>query len=169
MLGCFLAVSLMTMPAVKLPVWTKARLAGYVVSRGDIGVYDEARNFYLTRTIECDGADITVTLTRDRKVVSSMGFKVPSYPSSEGSLELKMKPLSSLATSMGVAIGDNESKVRAIVGSPNKVTVDGPKRQFRTMSYTATVKQKDESTEYVHKYTFKEGRLIEIQFGRYSG
>ncbi|MEI8281709.1 MAG: hypothetical protein WCG75_04835 [Armatimonadota bacterium] len=175
MITVLVAASMTISSHSSLPAWTKATLAGYAVDNDEshrtIAVYDRAKNYYLTRTAECDGADLTVTLTRDRKVVQDAGYTVPGLPVRAGEQDhvLTMRSLSSLKTSMGVAIGDSESQVREIVGKPTKVKDEGSRKQYHALTYEFQTKKRDWSTTYSHRYVFKEGRLIEIQFGRYSG
>ena len=174
MITVFVAAAIAFSGHGKLPAWTKATLAGYAVdhdeSHNAIGVYDKAKNFYLTRTAECDGAYLTVTLTRDRKVVQDAGYAVPGLPTGPGEHRtlLKLRPLRNLSTSMGVTIGDSESKVREIVGKPSKVEDEGWRDQYHSLTYKyKTKKVQDIAITYEHKYVFKEGRVIEIQVGRY--
>jgi hypothetical protein len=175
MIASILTITLAIPSTGKLPAWTKAALAGYAVdhdeSHREIAIYDKAKNYYLTRTAECDGADLTVTLTRDRKVVQNAGYTVPGLPIRSGEQDhvLTMRTLTSLKTSMGVAIGDSESKVREIVGKPTKAMNEGSRDQYHALEYRFNTGKKDCHTSYVHRYVFKEGHLIEIQFGQYSG
>lgn len=151
------------------PRWLDRMIAGYAIAidapHDTIGVHDAARGFYLVRTIECDGAIISLTLTRDRNVVAEAGFAVPNFtPRSgdNGSLPLVSKPLRSLATGKGVLIGDAPSSVVRRLGAP---TVKKDHRPF--LDYVYRVQLNEEAkTSYEQRYTFKGGRLIEIQFGR---
>ena len=176
MITVFVAASMAFSAHGKLPAWTKATLAGYAAdydeSHREIGVFDKDKNYYLTRTAECDSAILTVSLTRDRKVVQNAGYAVPGFSAKDSSPDhhLKTRSLRSLSTSMGVAIGDSESKLREIMGKPSKDEDEGSQNQYHSLTYSFQTKKlspRDIPVQYVHKYIFKENRLIEIHIGRY--
>lgn len=154
----------------KAPAWLDKSLAGYQVAsdgaRSQAGVYDPKRDFYLVRGIECDGAHINVTLTRDRHVVSNWGYQVPSLPDVKGYLPLQTKPLPSLATSHGVRIGDDEKALRSRLGAPTSITRSGNRNQFRNHSYVWRNVKSGVGEIWTNEYVFKEGRLIEMTFSR---
>ena len=60
-------------------------------------------------------------------------------------------------TSKGVKIGDNESQIVARLGRPHKIERGGSVMVFRYGSNT-------DRSGYDEAYTFRAGRLIEIQF-----
>lgn len=145
------------------PRWLDTEIAGYALkSDPTVGVHDPKRGYFLVRTIECDGAIVTLTLTRDRNVVSGEGYAVPAFTPREGTpgnLKLVEKPLPSLATGKGVAIGASTDAVRARLGSPTRTK---PHAAFLDYVYA----WRQHATTHEQRYTFKAGRLIEIQFFR---
>lgn len=161
----------------KRPPWLDDMLAGYALlndgTHSDVGVFDPAKKFYLVRYGECDGAYLTMVLTADRKVVSDIGYFIPNYigGETEGSLKLKQKALPSLSTGKGVRIGDSPERLQQVLGKPNHTQKTGNRNQFREYVYTTKLKERRHGEnwviEYTANYVFKNGKLIEIRFGRY--
>jgi hypothetical protein len=157
-------------PLAKAPAWLDKSLAGYKVavdgSQSQAGVYDSKRDFYLVRGIECDGAHINVTLTRDRHIVTNWGYQVPSLSGNAGYQPLQNKPLASLATGRGVQIGDDEKALKARLGAPTSITRSGNRNQFRNHAYVWRNVKNGTGEIWTNEYVFKEGKLIEINFSR---
>lgn len=150
-----------------LPRGIDRGMAGYALAydpkHGSVGVHDPRRGFYLIRSIDCDGAMVTLLLTRDRNEVAEMGYRVPGFvPQSgeNGSSALEERPLPSLRTPKGVAIGDSPAAVRARLGAPTRTRPHGP---FLDLVYVWKPKQE---APHEQRYTFKQGRLIELEFVR---
>lgn len=157
------------------PKWFSPLLAGYLLENDethrDVGVYDKKTGYYLVRYAECDGANLTLLLTRDRKMIQDQGYRVPSLPESEGnSHRLTEKPLPSLKTGKGIEIGDTQAQVQARLGKPQKVAKEGPANQYNVLSYQASAKGDPKTGElgrfWLQRYVFKENRLIEVCFYR---
>ncbi|HWA82219.1 MAG TPA: hypothetical protein VG820_02205 [Fimbriimonadaceae bacterium] len=148
------------------PHWFCTTLAGYnIEKRADIGIYDSKSGFYLCTTSECDGADYSMVLTRDRNIVTGSGYYVPKFKPREhdnGEVPLSHRRLQSLSTAKGVKIGDTPEQVRSLLGKPSKAEHD----EFLTYSYKWSTKS---GVDYDQEYVFKAGRLIEIQFSRNDG
>lgn len=150
------------------PKWLDKTLAGYEISseHGAVGVYDPATGYMLVRDIVCDGADVTLVLTRDRKEISSdYQYAIPNYTASTATDELKPMKLKALplSTGKGVKIGDSMEDVKARLGPPT--TIDKP-GNFVSYVYSYVTGRNMDGQEYTETYTFKADRLIEIIFSR---
>lgn len=157
----------------KAPAWFDRSVAGYALqydeTHGQAGIHDPKTNYYLLRSIECDGAHLTVILTRDRTIMTSNGYRVPNFkdPSgAEGYTAVVEKPLSSLSTSKGVRIGDTPSQVKARLGKPTEIKTTGSRKQFVELDYVWRDIKNGEGHIWTNSYTFKQGKLIEITFNR---
>ncbi len=154
------------------PAWFDRMLAGYELQydqkHGQAGVYDAKTGYFLIRDIECDGGIVSVFLTRDRHMVSNASYKVPNFtPNPDegaGSQPLTNKPLSSLSTGKGVTIGFSRAQMEAKLGKPTQVKHSGPRKQFVDCIYRWQDKPGEEGITYEETYTFKEGKLIQIEF-----
>jgi len=148
------------------PAWFDPMLAGYKFAydekHGSVAVHDSKTGFFLVREIECDGGIVTLTLTRDRKEVSNMGYTVTgNSPPDSGIPKVVEKPLPNLSTGKGLSIGDSEANMKSLYGQPKSVHLDGNAKQFRVCTY----KRKTDAN-YEASYTFKAGKLIEISLLR---
>jgi hypothetical protein len=152
------------------PVWFDRTVAGYVLKNEMLGVVDPRSGFYVVRDGDCDGAFLSLTLTRDRHIVKNAGYRVPSLdptPSGDGSRPLATKRLSPLSTGKGVAIGFSPSRVAARLGHPTKIQHSGDRKQF--LDYVYRLEEKASGASYEQTYTFKQGRLIQIEFSSAAG
>jgi hypothetical protein len=150
------------------PKWLDNILAGYKISsaHGAVGVYDAATGYMLVRDIVCDGADVTLVLTRDRKEISeNYDYLIPNYTSAKAADQLQPMKLKALplTTGKGVKIGDLMEDVREKLGPPTKI--EKPE-QFTSYVYTYVTGHAEDDKEYTEAYTFKAGKLIEIIFSR---
>jgi hypothetical protein len=152
----------------KEPRWLDRMVAGYALqyddTHGTTCVFDAKSKYFILRDVECDGADISVILTRDRNIVAGQGYHVPGFTprdSENGDRVITNKPLPSLATGKGVRIGDGPSRVERILGKPRRIEHSGSRKQFLDFLFTWS--------DYTERYTFKAGKLIEISFARESG
>jgi len=157
----------------KAPKWFDTTLAGYAFKYDEkhsmAGVHDPKTGFYLMRNVECDGGVLILTLTRDRNIVTGNGYKVLGFvpkTHDNGSLQLTEKPLPSLATGHGIRIGDSPAKIRAKLGAPTKIGRSGARKQWTDWHYVWRTGEHDETLKYEQRYTFKAGKLIEVEFSR---
>lgn len=154
------------------PAWLDRTLAGYALASSEhqrpICVHDKRSGYFLVRDIECDGGSITVVLTRDRKELSELGVTMPGTEAHTSWIRIVEKPLPSLSTGKGIQIGDSEATVTRLLGRPTKRSIEGSRGQFRVARYQWTEKDDQLPTEYVEAYTFKAGRLIEVNFSKSS-
>lgn len=156
------------------PSWLDHTLAGYAFCvdefRPDVNIQDPASGFFLVRSSECDGAYVTVLLTRDRRLVKKRGYTLPNEPHEDtSSFHITPKKLPTLATGKGIKIGDSETRLKSILGRNYKLSVEGSRGQFRVYQYSWEDKSVESMTvSYTQAYTFKAGRLIEVQFSKGS-
>lgn len=151
------------------PKWLDRTLAGYSfandLKHSAAAVFDPSSGFMLIREPECDGADLTLLLTRDRYEVQNMGFEVPNFhKGAEGALKMTVKKLPNLATGKGVRIGDPESRVERVLGKSHKNEISGKRGQFLSFRYQWTDGSHNGGRDYEQVYTFKAGKLIEITY-----
>jgi len=176
MIPAMLAAFSVTSPSMgdHAPSWYDQKLAGYLLlfdERHDVvAVSDPKSGYFLVRSAECDGALLSLVLTRDRKMVSEMGFKVPNYKTKEaGEQKILIKPIPSLSTGKGVTIGDSPDQVRQRLGPPTKTKHTGGRKQFVELVYTWKSGKGEDETDIEETYTFKGGKLIEIEFFEGAG
>ena len=120
---------------------------------------------------------MTIILTRDRHIVSDYGYIVPGFKDGskeyEPSRKLTLKPLKELVTGNGVRIGDTPTAVTTRLGHPTTIKHSGSRRQYLDYEYyteSPRVRNGDIFTEsYTETYTFKAGKLIEINFNSDHG
>ena len=160
-----------------LPKWVDTKIAGYVfepvAGTTNICVFDTKSGYYFLRNGECDGAYVSLVLTRDRKIISDYGYAIPGYKSTsenEPYLQIKNRPLSNLSTGKGIRIGDKPATVMAKLGKPKTISLTGGKFQFTNYIYEIEkeggTNHAGDTTAYTETYTFKTGKLIEITFDR---
>jgi len=136
----------------KQPSWLDFSIASYILRYDEqhevMAVHDKKTGYYLTRTVDCDGAIVTITLTKDKSQIEGM--------------KIIDKPLPSLSTGKGITIGDSPERVRKILGKPTDIDKDGGV----TYTYQWETKVHGNDGEYDNIYTFKKGKLVEIEFWR---
>jgi hypothetical protein len=120
----------------------------------------------LIRNIECDGADITLLLTKDRYEVDGMGVGIPAFSKdlTNKDMQAKEKPLPNLQTGKGISIGDDIQEVMSKLGAPSKRFMTGNRHQFANLLYSWLKGKGIEADLYEETYVFKADRLIEILF-----
>jgi hypothetical protein len=145
------------------PAWLDFTIAGYALAndekRNQLGAFDPSKGFFILRYSECDGADVGLILTRDRKELANEGYRLPEKESSElnPSKELAIRRFRSLSTGKGVTIGDAPSVVIRTLGKPTKIK----RGHYLSFDYSCRFDGK----QITEEYTFKHGKLIEIAFG----
>jgi hypothetical protein len=155
------------------PRWYDTEVAGYVMDSSEkhrpLAVHDGKTGFFLVRDVECDGADITVLLTRDHSMMRQFGVSMPGAEPAE--LTLQEKRLPSLSTGKGIRIGDTEGRMREILGKPTKVEISGSRDQYEDCIYQWKCPRDRFGLERAieERYTFKAGSLIEVEFSSDAG
>ncbi|OWU65808.1 MAG: hypothetical protein CBB60_002770 [Armatimonadetes bacterium Cent15-Ar3] len=141
------------------PAWVPHDLAGFVIGYGkesaQIKRKDAKSGFWIYRSLECDGAHVTVRLTRGRPTVP--------IPDEWDPQSKKPANLRYLGTDRGVTIGLTENQVSAKIGKPQKRKSDGT--YIRT-SYEWKNLKNGEGHIYSQELVFEKGKLIEISVGR---
>ena len=141
------------------PTWVPNDLAGFVIGYGkesaQIKRRDARSGFWIYRSLECDGAHVTVRLTRGQPMVP-----IPDEWDPESKKPANFRYL---GTDRGVTIGLTENQVSAKIGKPQKRKLDGP--YIRT-SYEWKNLKNGEGYIYSQELVFKKGKLIEITVGR---
>jgi hypothetical protein len=157
------------------PKWLDSHLAGHVYrpenSTIDLAVHDKKSGYYFVRSGECDGAIVSMVLTKDRKIVSDSGYRIPGYKFTskyeDPDRHVVERSLERLGTGKGIMIGDTPKSVRDRLGFPTHANHSGWKKQFLNYEYEITFPHRGEYNDEVvisQTYTFKKGRLIEITF-----
>jgi hypothetical protein len=152
------------------PAWLDFMLAGYGLTydehHGPIVVHDRASGFYLTRGVVCDGGDLYMRLTRDRKEMRDNGDPVDYRSGVEAGVQYVEKTLPNLRTGKGIGIGDSPAKMIALLGKPSDIEISGSVGQYTEYHYVT--KQRSDVT-FEETYTFRGAKLVEIYFDRNSG
>jgi hypothetical protein len=136
------------------PGYVSRIVAGVELSGGEeIRVYDSRTGYYLVRWRECCGGPTGLLLTPSRQKAAE-----------EVDLEsLKTRPIRSLATGHGVAIGDTLQTVRQKLGMPTRLPRRGRRAQEWTYTYLYRYPDGASVMEYRADYTFRDGRLRQIE------
>lgn len=148
-------------------------IAGYILrydpTHGDTAVKDTASPYVLIRTVDCDGASITLCLSKEMDDLESVGLGPQSISSakfdSDGRTAKKDK-LRSLSTGAGVSIGDSQATVIKKLGKPtsrNKSTTVSGGTDF---CYEYHPHAPQSGPYFEEDYTFKNGKLVRIEFSR---
>ena len=127
--------------------------------------HDPESGYYLYKTIDCDGAHVQVTLTKDRRMVLDCGFEVARFgrkPEEGPGTGIEDRKLE-LATKNGIRIGMTRQEVVEKLGAPTRTAVRGNAREYWCALYKKVV-MKDRERGHVlrNTYIFKHGKLIEI-------
>src|SRR5476651_1285771 len=143
------------------PKWLDQTLAGYAFQydekHGQAAVYDATKGFFILREIDCDGAVVSLTLTRDRNIVVGQGYIVPDFKTKSdqtGAQPLTLKPLPSLSSGKGVTIGDSGTQVQSRLGPPTVRHHSGEKKQYVDLVYSWQDGKADSDFRYTETYTF---------------
>lgn len=112
---------------------------------------DATTGYYLCRWIECDGAHITITLTKDRRLIG------PWNHAWAAGVQKRQFPLS---TAHGITIGATKDEVRRKLGEPIRTAIRGEQGQYWCALYKAVDKKHELALR--NTYIFKDNRLIEI-------
>ncbi len=127
--------------------------------------HDPESGYYLYKAIDCDGAHVSITLTKDRRMVQDSGFEVARFgrKPEEGPGKAVEERKIDLATKGGIRIGMTRAEVEEKLGKPTRTAVRGEKKEYWCALYKKVV-MKDRETSRVlrNTYIFKNGRLIEI-------
>jgi hypothetical protein len=154
----------------KAPKWMDNELAGYAfasdIKHHDVAVIDPVSRYMLIRVIECDGADITLLLTKDRYEVDNMGIGIPGFSKDLTNKDIQAveKPLPNLRTGKGVMIDMAMQSVIFKIGLPTKRYKTGKRNQYLNLEYSWTEGKGITAGLYEQTYVFKSGKLIEILF-----
>ena len=127
--------------------------------------HDPASGYYLYKNLECDGAHVSVTLTKDRRMVTESGFELARFgrKAKEPLLNDIEKRSIGLSTKNGIRIGMSREEVRAKLGQPTKTAVRGSHKEFWCALYKKTIMRNHEEGDVLRNtYIFKDGHLIEI-------
>ena len=127
--------------------------------------HDPASGYYLYKSMDCDGAHTSVTLTKDRRMVTESGFEVARFgrkPEQAAGANIEERKLE-LTTKNGIRIGMSRDEVVAKLGEPTRTAVRGNKKQYWCALYkNAAMDNKVTGRVLRNTYIFKDGKLIEI-------
>jgi hypothetical protein len=127
--------------------------------------HDPASGYYLYKSMDCDGAHTSITLTKDRRMVTESGFEVARFgrkPEEGAGAKIEERKFD-LATKNGIRIGMSRDEVVAKLGEPTRTAVRGKNKEFWCALYKKVEMQDKVSGRILRNtYIFKEGKLIEI-------
>ena len=133
--------------------------------------HDAESGYYLYKTIDCDGAHVSVTLTKDRRMVLNCGFEVARFnrkPEDGPGNAVEDRQID-LATKNGIRIGMTRAQVEEKLGKPTRTAVRGSAKEYWCALYKKVVMQDRERGHVLRNtYIFKHGKLIEISINRDS-
>ncbi len=133
--------------------------------------HDAESGYYLYKAINCDGAHVSVTLTKDRRMVESCGFEVARFgrkPEDAPGTAVEERKID-LATKHGIRIGMTREQLEEKLGKPTRTAVRGEKKEFWCALYKKVVmKDRERGCVLRNTYIFKHGKLIEISINRDS-
>ncbi len=127
--------------------------------------HDPKSGYYLYKSMDCDGAHTSITLTKDRRMVTESGFEVARFgrkPEEAPGTKIDERAFE-LATKHGVRIGMSRDEVVGKLGTPAKTAVRGKQKEFWCALYK-DVQMEDKVSGRIlrNTYIFKDGKLIEI-------
>jgi hypothetical protein len=127
--------------------------------------HDPASGYYLYKTMDCDGAHTSVTLTRDRRMVLDCGFEVARFgrkPEETPGAGIEERKLD-LTTKNGIRIGMTRDEVAEKLGAPARTAVRGESKEYWCALYKKVImKDRERGRVLRNTYIFKHGKLIEI-------
>jgi hypothetical protein len=127
--------------------------------------HDPKSGYYLYKSMDCDGAHTSITLTKDRRMVVESGFEVARFgrkPEEAAGNKIEERALD-LTTKHGIRIGMTRDEVTAKLGPPTKTAVRGKNKEFWCALYKKVEKQDKVSGRILRNtYIFKNDKLIEI-------
>jgi hypothetical protein len=139
----------------KPPGFVSYEVAGVELTEGEeIRSYDSRTGYYLVRWRECCGGPTGVVLTPSKQRAAEQG----------GLDTVQPRRLRSLATGHGVAIGDTLRAVRQTLGMPTRRPQRGKRAEEWIYTYLYRHPDGEALMEYQADYTFRGGRLREIEF-----
>lgn len=162
---------MLTLLAIAAITWPKAMATS--VSNISIHKYeslnrcwsDPKSGYFAYSTNECDGGHRSLTLTKDRRNVSEIGYDTTRFgrkPQSEPHSQIVEKSLL-LAAGNGIKIGMTRSQLQAKLGKPTKTATRGKNREFWCAMYKKVrMDTKEEGQVLRNSYIFKNSKLIEI-------
>lgn len=131
-------------------------VAGYVIQKDPVTIYDKTSGFYLMRSVECDGSHRSIVLTKRRE---QTGWYQGAYLS-----EYHERELAYLRTGRGIAIGDGVKKVIRVLGKPTETI---KKDKWEGLLFVGKVRYAPgEGVNYTSEYVFENGKLIEVRLGQ---
>ena len=127
--------------------------------------HDPKSGYYLYKSMDCDGAHTSITLTKDRRMVMESGFEVARFgrkPEDGAGAKIEERAFEP-STKHGIRIGMSRDEVVAKLGTPTKTAVRGKQKEFWCALYKK-VQMEDKVTGQVlrNTYIFKNDKLIEI-------
>lgn len=127
--------------------------------------HDPATGYYLYKSMDCDGAHTSITLTKDRRMVTESGFEVARFgrkPEEAPGTRIEERSFAPV-TKHGIRIGMTRAEVTAKLGKPAKTAVRGKEGQFWCALYKHVERESRDSGRILRNtYIFKNDKLIEI-------
>ena len=150
------------------PVNLTAATGGMSAERRELSYacwHDPKSGYYLYKSMDCDGAHTSITLTKDRRMVQESGFEVARFgrkPEEGAGAKIEERAFDPV-TKHGIRIGMSREEVVAKLGSPSKTAVRGSNKEYWCALYKK-VQMQDRVTGRVlrNTYIFKNDKLIEI-------
>lgn len=127
--------------------------------------HDPANGYYLYKSMDCDGAHTSITLTKDRRMVLESGFEVARFgrkPEDAPGADIENRKLN-LETRNGIRIGMTREEVVEKLGKPARTAVRGKGKEYWCALYKkVAMRDKVNGRVLRNTYIFKHGKLIEI-------
>ena len=115
--------------------------------------------------MDCDGAHTSITLTKDRRMVTESGFDVARFgrkPEEGSGAKIEERPLE-LSTKHGVRIGMSPTEVVHKLGNPTRTVARGKDKEFSCLLYKKAELDNNGTGRILRNtYIFKHSKLIEI-------
>ena len=127
--------------------------------------HDPKSGYYLYKAVDCDWGHVSVTLTKDRRMVTNCGFEVARFgrkPENSPGMAVKHRKIE-LVTKNGIHIGMSREQVEQKLGRPNRTAARGKNKEYWCMLYKNVAMESSESGRVLRNtYIFKHDKLIEI-------
>jgi hypothetical protein len=159
--------------APKFPAWMDWTIAGYALKYDEvhspITIHDHRSGYYLVRAVDCDGAYLSLYLTKDKKFLKEIGTDLNEEGGQRDGDSPIAKNLPALKTGKGISIGDTPTQIRHLLGKPTSEIRDRVKKSKLKLTYRFITGKNDDAVTYEETYSFQNGKLAVIAFYRSSG
>ena len=121
----------------------------------NVAWHDNTSGYFAHKGWDCDGSHRSIRLTKDRRLLSGMGFDMKRFGRKGDAYQEVLEHPFRISTSHGIRIGMSQAGVTSKLGKPLK--------SLKTNEFTSIMYKKIVPGKVLRNmYIFKAGKLIEI-------